>query len=80
MLLSELYIKSVYLNLFGWRGREVHETFEGDASYRERLFYTHRLTCAAAFPLTGYKQRQACLLHVEFSFLVFYSSQWLSWT
>jgi len=25
--LAELYVKSVYLNLFGWRGREVHETF-----------------------------------------------------
>jgi hypothetical protein len=22
-----LYVKFVYLNLFGWRGREVHETF-----------------------------------------------------
>jgi hypothetical protein len=25
-LLSELYVKFVYLNLFGWRGCEVHET------------------------------------------------------
>jgi hypothetical protein len=25
--LAELYVKSVYLNLFGWRGREVYETF-----------------------------------------------------
>jgi hypothetical protein len=24
--LAELYVRSVYLNLFGWRGREVHET------------------------------------------------------
>jgi hypothetical protein len=23
--LAELYVKSVYLNLFGWRGRDVHE-------------------------------------------------------
>jgi hypothetical protein len=28
--LVELYVKSVYLTLFGWRGgRNVHETFEG---------------------------------------------------
>jgi hypothetical protein len=26
-LLTELYIKPVYLNLFGWRGREVNEIF-----------------------------------------------------
>jgi hypothetical protein len=25
--LAEHYVKSVYLNLFWWRGREVHETF-----------------------------------------------------
>jgi hypothetical protein len=25
--LAELYAKSVYLNVFWWRGREVHETF-----------------------------------------------------
>jgi hypothetical protein len=25
--LAELCVKSVYLNLFGWRGRDVHETF-----------------------------------------------------
>jgi hypothetical protein len=24
---AELYVKSVYLNLLGWRGREVYETF-----------------------------------------------------
>jgi len=26
--LAELYVKSVYFNLFGWKGREVHKTFE----------------------------------------------------
>jgi hypothetical protein len=25
--LAELHVKSVYFNLFAWRGREVHETF-----------------------------------------------------
>jgi hypothetical protein len=25
-LLAKLYVKSVYLDLFGWRGREVYET------------------------------------------------------
>jgi hypothetical protein len=25
--LAELYVRSVYLNLFGWRERELHETF-----------------------------------------------------
>jgi hypothetical protein len=29
--LAELRVKSVYLNLFGWRGREVHETFQRGA-------------------------------------------------
>jgi hypothetical protein len=24
--LHEIYVKSVYLNLFGWRCREIHET------------------------------------------------------
>jgi hypothetical protein len=27
--LAELYVKSVYLNLFGLRGHNVHETFKG---------------------------------------------------
>jgi hypothetical protein len=27
--LEELYVKSVYMSLFGWRGREVHETCKG---------------------------------------------------
>jgi len=25
--LAELYVRCVYLNLFGWRGRDVYETF-----------------------------------------------------
>jgi hypothetical protein len=25
--LPQIYVNSVYFNLFGWRGREVHETF-----------------------------------------------------
>jgi hypothetical protein len=28
-LLPELYVKSIYFNLFWWRGREVHETSWG---------------------------------------------------
>jgi hypothetical protein len=27
--LAELYVISVYMNLFGWRERKVHETFVG---------------------------------------------------
>jgi hypothetical protein len=26
--LAELYVKCVYLNLFGWRGRDIYETFQ----------------------------------------------------
>jgi hypothetical protein len=25
--LAELYVKCVYLNLFGWRGYDIYETF-----------------------------------------------------
>jgi hypothetical protein len=36
MLLSELYVKSVYLNLFGWRGAQA-------IKFRETLMYSeHR--------------------------------------
>jgi hypothetical protein len=24
---TELYVKCVYLNVFGWKGRDVHDTF-----------------------------------------------------
>jgi hypothetical protein len=43
-LLSELYFESVYLNLFWWRGHEVHETFKWAQTINvwESLPYTKR--------------------------------------
>jgi hypothetical protein len=32
--LTELYIRSLYLNSFWRRGRDVHETFKAGASYK----------------------------------------------
>jgi hypothetical protein len=39
--LAELYVRSVYLNLFGWRGLDVHETIRGaqDMKLCETLLY-----------------------------------------
>jgi hypothetical protein len=39
--LAELYVRSVYLNVFLWRGRDVHETIRGaqDMKLCETLLY-----------------------------------------
>jgi hypothetical protein len=33
-LLADLYVRSVYLNLFGWMGQEVHEHFKDGSRYK----------------------------------------------
>jgi hypothetical protein len=39
--LAELYAKSVYLNLFGWRGREVNEKFKRGVQAMEVWYPLH---------------------------------------
>jgi hypothetical protein len=41
-LIAELYVKSVYLNLFGWSGRKIHDILRGAKHIKvlELLSYT----------------------------------------
>jgi hypothetical protein len=48
--LAELSVKSIHFNLFGWRARELHETFRGGGRKCWNLWVTHCSESAALNP------------------------------